>query len=92
MDYAKQKPLNGPSELRNGNWAGSLACLSIRFALEFNMDETARSPFLGLNRFSLRRRMNSWRALGQMRCAIWQGTRICTVSIVGGVENWLRPY
>jgi hypothetical protein len=42
MDYAKQKPLNGPSELRNGNWAGSLACLSIRFALEFNMDETAR--------------------------------------------------
>ena len=42
MDYAKQKVLNGPSELRNGNWAGSLACLSIRFALEFNMDETAR--------------------------------------------------
>ncbi|KAN0102363.1 hypothetical protein V8E52_012017 [Russula decolorans] len=42
MDYAKQKLLNGPSELRNGNWAGSLACLSIRFALEFNMDGTAR--------------------------------------------------
>ena len=42
MDYAKQKLLNGPSELRKGNWAGSLACLSVRFALEFNMDETAR--------------------------------------------------
>lgn len=41
-DYAKQKLLNGPSELRSGNWAGSLACLSIRFALDFNVDETAR--------------------------------------------------
>ncbi|KAF8491848.1 hypothetical protein F5888DRAFT_1733763, partial [Russula emetica] len=43
MDYAKQKLLDGPNELREGNWAGSLACLSIRFALEFNMmDGTAR--------------------------------------------------
>ena len=42
MDYAKQKLLDGPTELRNGNRAGSLACLSIRFALEFNADETAR--------------------------------------------------
>ncbi|KAF8491845.1 hypothetical protein F5888DRAFT_1892004 [Russula emetica] len=42
MDYAKQKLLDGPNELRDGNWAGSLACLSIRFALEFNMDGTAR--------------------------------------------------
>jgi hypothetical protein len=41
MDYAKQKLLNGPSELRNGNWASSLACLSIHFVLEFNMDGTA---------------------------------------------------
>ena len=42
MDYAKQKLLNGPNELRNDNWGGSLACLSLRFALEFNMDGTAR--------------------------------------------------
>jgi hypothetical protein len=43
MDYAKQKLLNGPGELRPDNWAGSLACLSIRFALEFNTDEIARN-------------------------------------------------
>ncbi|KAF8494140.1 hypothetical protein F5888DRAFT_1848288 [Russula emetica] len=42
MDYAKQKLLDGQNELKSGNWAGSLACLSIRFALEFNMDGTAR--------------------------------------------------
>jgi hypothetical protein len=42
MDYVKQKLLDGPTELRNGNWTGSLACLSTRFALEFNMDGTAR--------------------------------------------------
>ena len=42
MDYAKQKLLNGPNELRNGNRTGSLACLSTRFALEFDMDGTAR--------------------------------------------------
>jgi hypothetical protein len=43
MDYVKQKLLDGPSELRKGNSAGTLACLSTRFALEFNMDGTARS-------------------------------------------------
>src|SRR5216684_5685891 len=42
MDYAKQKLLNGPSELRDDNKTGSLACLSIRFALEFNMDNISR--------------------------------------------------
>ncbi|KAF8498580.1 hypothetical protein F5888DRAFT_1802761 [Russula emetica] len=41
MDYVKQKLLNGPTVLRNGNWTGSLACLSTRFALEFDMDGTA---------------------------------------------------
>jgi len=30
------------SVLSNGNWTGSLACLSTRFAPEFNMDGTAR--------------------------------------------------
>ena len=40
--YAKQKLLDSPAELRNGNRAGSLACFSTRFALEFNMDGTAR--------------------------------------------------
>jgi hypothetical protein len=34
------------AELRKGNWAGSLACLSIRFGLEFDMDETARDVTL----------------------------------------------
>ena len=52
MDYAKQKLLNGPTVLRNGNRAGSLACLSIRFALEFNMefnmDGTARDIICAL--------------------------------------------
>src|SRR5258708_1614615 len=42
MDYAKQKLLNGPTELRDDNKTGSLACLSIRFALEFNMDSISR--------------------------------------------------
>jgi hypothetical protein len=36
MDYVKQKLPDGPTVLRNG---GSLACLSVRFALEFNMDK-----------------------------------------------------
>jgi hypothetical protein len=41
MDYAKEKLLDGSNELRDGNWGGgSLACLSIRFALEFSMDGT----------------------------------------------------
>jgi hypothetical protein len=42
MDYAKQKLLNGPNELRRDNSTGTLACLSVRFALEFNMDDSAR--------------------------------------------------
>lgn len=42
VDYAKQKLLDGPTVLRSGNRTGSLTCLSIRFALEFNMDGTAR--------------------------------------------------
>jgi len=42
MNYAKQKLLDGPSELRDDNKTGSLACLSIRFALEFNMDNISR--------------------------------------------------
>jgi hypothetical protein len=41
MDYAKQKLLGGPDALEEHDRAGSLACLSTRFALEFNMDETA---------------------------------------------------
>ena len=40
MDYAKEKLLDGPNELRKGNWTGSLACFSTRFALEFNIDGT----------------------------------------------------
>src|SRR5712675_1960145 len=42
MDYAKQKLLNGPNEPRGDNSAGTLACLSVRFALEFNMDSSTR--------------------------------------------------
>jgi hypothetical protein len=40
MDFAKGKLLDGPSTLGNDR-SGSLACLSVRFALEFNMDGTA---------------------------------------------------
>ena len=40
MDLAKVKLLDGPPTLEN-NRSGSLACLSMRFALEFNMDGTA---------------------------------------------------
>jgi hypothetical protein len=40
LDYTKQKLLCGPVQLEEQNWAGSLACLSTRFALEFNMDGT----------------------------------------------------
>jgi hypothetical protein len=43
LDYTKEKLLNGPTELKDDNHAGSLACLATRFALEFNMDGTARS-------------------------------------------------
>ncbi|KAN0114069.1 hypothetical protein V8E52_007045 [Russula decolorans] len=42
MDYAKQKLLCGPIVLKAQNQPGSLACLSTRFALEFNVDGTAR--------------------------------------------------
>jgi hypothetical protein len=42
MDYARQKLLNGPNELRDSKSTGALACLSVRFALEFNMDVSAR--------------------------------------------------
>jgi hypothetical protein len=41
MDLAKAKLLDGPIVLEEINRAGSLACLSVRFALEFNMDGTA---------------------------------------------------
>ena len=40
--FAKQKLLNGQSSLINGNGPGSLACLSVRFALEFNADSISR--------------------------------------------------
>ena len=40
MDLAKAKLLDGPNTLGNDR-SGSLACLSVRFALEFNMDGTA---------------------------------------------------
>ncbi len=42
MNYAKQKLLNGPTELRDDNKTGSLACLAMRFALEFNIDNISR--------------------------------------------------
>ncbi|KAF8331922.1 uncharacterized protein EI90DRAFT_3055888 [Cantharellus anzutake] len=41
MDYAKQKLLCGPTQLTDDP-AGTLACLSQRFALEFNMGVSAR--------------------------------------------------
>ncbi|KAI9434407.1 hypothetical protein F5148DRAFT_998459 [Russula earlei] len=41
MDYAKQKLLCGPTVLED-NPNGLLACLSVRFALAFNMDVSAR--------------------------------------------------
>ena len=41
MDLAKAKLLDGSDTLEKNNWSGSLACLSVRFALEFNMDGTA---------------------------------------------------
>jgi len=40
MDLAKSKLLDGPNTLGKDR-SGSLACLSVRFALEFNMDGTA---------------------------------------------------
>jgi hypothetical protein len=42
MDFAKGKLLDGPTVLLKNNSSGFLACLSVRFALEFNMmDGTA---------------------------------------------------
>src|SRR6266576_3305520 len=40
MDLAKAKLLDGPPTLMKDR-SGSLACLSVRFALDFNMDGTA---------------------------------------------------
>jgi hypothetical protein len=53
MEFAKRKLLCGPSQLDGRNQAGSLACLSTRFALEFNMDGTA----LEINRIQVERHM-----------------------------------
>ncbi len=41
IDYAKLKLLCSPAELEEQNRAGTLACLSTRFALELNTDGTA---------------------------------------------------
>ena len=40
--FAKEKLLNGRSTLHYENRPGSLACLSVRFALEFNADSISR--------------------------------------------------
>ena len=40
--FAKQKLLNGPSILNDKMPSASLACLCVRFALEFNADVTSR--------------------------------------------------
>ena len=42
MDFARNKLLDGPNELRPDNVTGALACLSMRLALEFNTDGAAR--------------------------------------------------
>ena len=42
LDFAKAKLLCGPMTLADNYRPGSLACLSVRFALEFSMDEKAR--------------------------------------------------
>jgi len=42
LDFAKEKLLDGSLALTEHDRLGSLACLSVRFALEFNMDGTAR--------------------------------------------------
>ena len=43
MLFAKEKLLNGRSTLHNEDGPGSLACLSVRFALEFNADSVSRN-------------------------------------------------
>lgn len=42
MDFTKQKLLCGPNTLATNDRPGTLACLSVRFALEFNADGLAR--------------------------------------------------
>jgi hypothetical protein len=42
LRFAKQKLLNGPSTLIAENHSGSLACLCVRFALDFNIDSISR--------------------------------------------------
>src|ERR1700730_10718257 len=42
MVFTKEKLLNGPSTLVDADHRGSLACLSVRFALEFNADSISR--------------------------------------------------
>jgi hypothetical protein len=45
MLFAKQKLLDGPPVLASVNGSGSLACLSVRFTLEFNLaDGSQRGP------------------------------------------------
>ncbi len=41
IDLAKAKLLDGPSSLVENDRSGNLACLSVGFALEFNMDGSA---------------------------------------------------
>ena len=42
VHFAKQKLLNGPQTLKDSDPLGVLACLSVRFALEFNADPISR--------------------------------------------------
>jgi hypothetical protein len=42
LHFAKQKLLDGKETLEKEDSAGSLACLSVRFALEFNADSISR--------------------------------------------------
>ena len=42
FEFAKQKLLDGGPELKQGDSPRSLACLSVRFALEFNADSSSR--------------------------------------------------
>jgi hypothetical protein len=42
FEFAKQKLLDGKAKLEGGS-SGSLACLSVRFALEFNADAVSRN-------------------------------------------------
>jgi uncharacterized protein YwbE len=42
FDFARQKLLDGGPGLKQGDMSGSLACLSVRFSLEFNEDLSSR--------------------------------------------------